>query len=51
MRTGDIKTFHEDATWQNRVEGQTGLLGTIVTRKPRFRPVAPRRSGAMSSAS
>jgi hypothetical protein len=28
MPTGDIETFHEDATWRNRVAGQNGLLGT-----------------------
>jgi hypothetical protein len=26
MPKGDIETFHEDGQWQNRVEGQGGLL-------------------------
>ena len=24
MAAGDIETFHQDDTWHNRVEGQTG---------------------------
>ncbi len=28
MPAGDIETFHESGQWHNRVEGESGLLGT-----------------------
>ncbi|MER7798253.1 DUF2188 domain-containing protein [Microbacterium sp. NPDC096154] len=27
MPHGDVETFHEDGSWHNRVEGESGTLG------------------------